>query len=210
MTKIMKVFVPALVLSAFVSLPQGSVHAQENFWGVAYTTGLTSGDASDYIDSFSWRGIEVNYRRLQTRNLSWGFTAGWQVFHDKSFQLVEGTLPIEEEEIGGAISGTQYRYINAFPLLATGYYTYGPSFGTQFYGGAGVGAYYVERRTELGLVAITKDTWHFGATPELGVIFPVGSDAKMYFNAKYNWTATSSDVNYNFFSFNVGFAAVSF
>lgn len=210
MKTIIKGLAPAVLFAVCLSVPQEAAQGQENFWGVAYTTGLTSGDASDYIDSFSWRGIEVNYRRYQTRNISWGFTAGWQVFHDKSFQLVEGELEIEGEEIGGAISGTQYRYINAFPLLATAHYTYGPQFGTQVYGGLGVGAYYVERRTELGLVAFTKDTWHFGATPELGVMFPVGTDAKMYLNAKYNWTATSSDVNYNFFSFNIGFAAVTF
>jgi hypothetical protein len=198
----------ALAAAALAALPAERAQAQENFFGFSWVPGMTTGDTNSYIGQFSWRGASIDFRRFPSSNYSFGFTGTWQVFHENSFETEVGS--IQDQPISGAVSGQQYRYINAFPFLLTAHYYLGSRLNPRIFVGGGAGAYWVERRTEMGLYAFTNSTWHFGASPEIGAMIPVGTGAYLYLKANYHWTTKSSDLDYQFFGFSVGFAGMSF
>ena len=212
MMKMIKKIAPVLALMAVLAIPSERAEAQENFFGASWMTGLPSGDMADYTESFSWRGMSLDYRRLQTRNVSWGFSGSWQVFNDKVYTTETGSIQLGEEavEIPGALSGTQFRYINVFPFMATAQYTFGMRNRTRPYLGIGAGGLYSERRTEIGTIALQSTNWHFAAAPEVGLLIPLGLEAEMYVRAMYNWTSEAGGLDYTYFTFSVGVAAISF
>ena len=208
MTNIRRGAVTILAALALMAIPADRAEAQENFFGFSWVPGMTSGDTNSYVSSFSWRGASIDFRRFPSSNYSFGFTGTWQVFHENSFETEVGS--IGDQPISGAVSGQQYRYVNVFPFLATAHYYLGSRRDPRIFLGGGAGAYWAERRTEMGLYAFTNSTWHFGVAPEIGAMFPVGTGAYLYVKANYNWTTKSSDLDYQFFGFSVGFAGMSF
>ncbi len=91
------------------------------------------------------------------------------------------------EKLGGAsytdgsttLTGTQYRYINAFPMQVTAhYYTSDDPYETRAYLGGGIGAYKINNRINIGTYAIEDNYWHFGFSPEVGVLIPINMDSK--------------------------------
>ena len=72
------------------------------------------------------------------------------------------------------------------------------------------GAYAINQRLELGLVALEKTSWHLGFAPEVGFAFGVG-EANLLLNARYNYalpatSITGESLGWGYFSFNIGFA----
>ena len=58
------------------------------------------------------------------------------------------------------VSGTQFRYINSLPMLATiRQFTESPNAGVRFVYGAGVGAQLVKQVVDVGQWRISDDTW---------------------------------------------------
>jgi hypothetical protein len=66
-----------VTLLCLLGLP---LNAQEYLSTIKYATSLPLADTEDYIDSYSWKGFEVGTRSYLSRNSSFGFMVGWNVF----------------------------------------------------------------------------------------------------------------------------------
>lgn len=170
----------------------------QSMHGMTYNTGLTMGDANDYISAYSWRGVGFEGRYFQNSNLTIGWSFGWNTFYeglDGSFENGTTTL-----------TGKQYRYINTMPIHITTHYYFGEDGDVQPYIGAGVGTSWIEKRTDMGLYSSNVNKWHFSFAPEVGVIFPASVSSNFYISAKYNYAVkTSETMSYSYLGINVGF-----
>ena len=185
-------------------LVSASVSAQ-SMGSITYNVAVPTDKLDNYIDEISWRGVGLEGRWFQSSNLSFGVSFGWNVFDLRTGDVIQ----IKEDNVGGAVSGTQLRYVNTFPMLATGhYYTGKKRDQARFYVGAGVGTYYILQRLD----AYESNNWHFGLAPEAGVLVTLSREVTMIFNVKYNYAFSSGealgggDNDVQYWGFNVGFA----
>ena len=176
-------------------------YAQDWFFGMAYETSLASGNAADFASPFSWRGASFAGRRAVRDNFTVGFLTGWHVMNDEG--VVSTNLDDLGLQQGADITGYTLRYINSFPIMASFFWYSGMPGGSRLYLGGNLGGYYIERRVEVNVFALTKDRLHFGAAPEVGIVTPLGWRSRGFAGARYNWAASSGgsgDITYwNFF-----------
>jgi len=194
--------------SIIILLFTTSVFAQ-SFGSITYNVAVPTDKLSNYIDQVSWRGFGLEGRWFQSSNLSFGVSFGWNVFDERANDVIQ----VADGGIGGSVSGTQLRYVNSFPMMATGHFYIGKKRETlRLYFGTGVGTYYIKQRLEIGLVAFESDNWHFGLAPEAGVLIKLSRDATMIFDVKYNYAFSSGealgggDNDVQYWGFNLGFA----
>jgi hypothetical protein len=174
--------------------------AQDWFWGATWGVALGDGATGEYIGNESLRNFGIEGRKFVSPKTSVGLSFNWTVFNEKTTEATE--IP------GGAVWGTQFRYINAFPLLLTAHKYIGDDESTMLYFGAGAGAYAVERRTEVGLFAVTTDSWHIGIAPEVGLIVPFGWRAKGFLNVRYHYTAEAKGFEYQWWDIRIGIVSM--
>ncbi|MGD8868978.1 MAG: hypothetical protein PVI01_15220 [Gemmatimonadales bacterium] len=177
-------------------------YAQEDwFFGVAYETSLASGTAADFASPFSWRGASFTGRRAVRDNFTVGFLTGWHVMNDEG--VASTSLDDQGLQQGLDITGYTLRYINSFPIMASFFWYSGMPGGSRLYLGGNLGGYYIERRVEVNVFAISRERLHFGAAPEVGIVTPLGWRGRGFAGARYNWAASSGgsgDITYwNFF-----------
>jgi opacity protein-like surface antigen len=189
-----------ILFSIIFALSFGPLFAQSMF-SLTYDMSLPLGETSDYIGSFSARGFGIEGRSFLSDNISVGGSFGWHIFYEST-----GNQTFEEDNL--AVNGTQYRYINSFPLLVTGHYYTADDGDTRIYFGAGIGAVRVRQRTEMGLYAFENKSWTFGFAPEVGVLIPINFNNALNLAAKYQYALKAGDVDINvsYLSFKVGFA----
>ena len=168
---------------------------------INYTMSFATGETSDYISKASFRGISFDGRGFLTDNISLGGHVNWSTFYEK---VPEATYTDDTR----SITGTQFRYINAFPILFNAHYYTGTAEGeTRFYVGLGVGTYSINQRTDMGVWSVEDHTWHFGFAPEIGVLIPVGYASGINVSLKWNYAVKSNDsIDYNWFGLNIGYA----
>jgi len=173
-----------LTVALVLLLVGGTVRAQEAFlWGINYQVSIPTGNTRNFTDQISWRGVGIEGRGFVAERLAVGGSVSWNVFHEQGFR----TDTIESL----TVSGTQFRDLNAVPILATAHYYFGDRNGWRPYAGGGVGALYDHQRIELGLFRHDQDTWHFALAPEVGIQFPY--DRLMgYIGLRYNYAAPTS------------------
>ena len=188
-----------LLFLTIFSLGTTWVVAQQNFYFTFnYSPSLPMGDTKDYIDQFSWRGVSIEGHWEGFNNLSIGYYFGWNIFNQKlTGDFVDGTR---------TLSGTQLRYVNAFPLFLEGRYHLGAQDAVRPYLGVGAGVVRTRQRTEMGIFASNTNTWQFGFAPSAGVLIPVGYSSAINVGAKYNYALKNSktDFNHSYLSINVG------
>lgn len=167
---------------------------------ISYTMSFATGETADFISKASFRGLTLDGRGFMGDNFSLGGSVNWTTFYDN---------PEEQTFTDGSqsITGVPYKYLNACPILATAhYYTGAPDAGLRFFAGVGIGTYYINQRTELGLWASVDDYWHFGFAPEIGLLYPVGATGNIIVSAKWNYALKSNDsIDFNWFGINIGF-----
>jgi opacity protein-like surface antigen len=146
--------------------------------------GVPFSETKDYVAKTSWLGFSIEGRQFVTGSITLGISAGWQTFYEKAYR--------SSEQGSRTVTGTQYRYENIFPALATGHLYFGSPDAAKYYVGAGIGTYWIEQRTEVGLYAATNDEWHFGFAPEIGVVLPSGSTSWVLL-ARYNYALEAGD-----------------
>lgn len=171
----------------------------QSMHGLSYSMALPMGETSDIIGKYQWRGVTIEGKYFLNSQVTMGWQSGWNTM----YQSETGSF-IDETTTR---TGTQYSWLNIWPMLLTFDYFFGTDGDTQPYIGAGVGTYWVEQRTQMGLFSDTYSTWNFGIAPEVGVLFPINLYSNFYVNLKYNYGLNgSADVsNYSWMSFNVGF-----
>jgi hypothetical protein len=187
-----------LLIGLFIALAIGSnIYAQGDFI-MSYNTSLSLGETNDFISQYSWRGFGMEGRWEVADEIYIGVSAAWSVFYEaEKGTFVNGTR---------TTSATQYKYINAYPLLAAGYkYFTLTSRGLSLYGGLGLGTYYVETIRDFSIWTITNKGWQFGVAPEIGILIPGTSNADFILSVKYNYALKTSKVpEFSTLGFNIG------
>jgi len=177
-----------------------SVYSQ-GLYTLNYTMGFGVSSTSDYINNPSFRGMTFEGRGFVTDNLSVGGLFNWTTFYEEL-----GGASFTQENV--TITGTQYRYINAFPLLVQAHYYFSEDeYEPRFYLGVGTGAYKMVRRTNIGVWSHEFNKWQYGVSPEIGLLFPVGMDSKFNLSFRYHYVVKAKETtDYSWFGLSVGFA----
>lgn len=193
----------ALCLALLAGIPAlGSpLQAQQvGNWQVVprYSTVLpVGGPTRDFVSDFSWRGATVDVLMFMTEKVRVGVSGGWHVLDAE----VSGTTVFDE----GALTGTFRRYVNAFPLMATGIYEFGGRWGPKPFVGAGTGLIYVENRSEAGFFLVEDGNWHWGLSAEAGVAIPRPGGSVWDLSARYHLAVENDGVERQYVTFSLGY-----
>lgn len=202
--KTMKTYKAIFILALF-ALGLG-VNAQ-NKTNAYYTMGIPMSDTKDYISKTSFRGAGLEFEHLVKANVGVGILVGWNTFYES---LAKDTYPLSNinETVNGAITGKQYRYLNVVPMLATGkYYFTDEDHPIRPFAGLGVGTYYLEQKTDMGLYSDREKSWHFGLAPKAGVLIPLNYEVSVSVAIDYNIAFKTSKIDQqNWLGINVGFS----
>lgn len=186
-----------ILLALFVVFTMGA-KAQDYFWALTWDMTLPVGETSDFIEGYQLRGIGVDNRWMYNETYSFGFYLGWQTMYERRDQeIYEGN--------NGKIQGTQFRYINSLPIVVNGHYYFNPYDKISVHAGAGLGLYWLEARSEIGLIAVVDKGWRFGFYPEAGIHVKMSRDTKILLNTKYNYVlGKDGGPNYTYLTFGAG------
>ena len=125
--------------------------------------------------------------QITSNDIYLGVSGAWNVFYEEE----SGTF----ENDNRTTTGTAYNYINAYPLLVSAYKYFNLSeSGLAFYGGVGLGTYYVEQKQDYGLYSDTNSDWKFGFAPEIGLAMPGGGDVDFLVSVEYNYALKTSSL----------------
>ena len=190
-----------LILTTIAIVVLSLTTYSQALYSLTYTMSFGSGDLHKYINNTSFRGFTFDGQGFVSDQVSVGGLFNWTTFYEE--------LAGESFTVGTAtVTGKQYRYINTFPMLLTGhYYFHTDEYEPRFYVGAGAGAYKIIQRTDAGIWSFEDNYWHFGLSPEVGLLYPVGMDSYFNFNFRYHYAfKTSNTIDYSWFGLSVGFA----
>jgi opacity protein-like surface antigen len=158
------------------------------------------GNTADYISNTSFRGASLEVGTALNENLSVGIGGSWHVFYQN-----KGYTTIEMSRTS-VLSGMQYRYINAFPIMAIGRYLFNSQGIFTPFIGTGIGTAYVEHRTDIGSVPFGSNAWHLAVAPEAGAILEVGYRTNLFVNARFTNAFRTRDMdNLSMAGINLGF-----
>lgn len=199
--------IKSIILFVVVSMavvPSALALGGEKLTSVTYNMAVPTEDMKAFVGNTSFRGFGIQGRWFVKEGLSVGLAWEWQVFDENTTQPLTLT-----DNLGGVtVSGQQYRYVNAFPFLATAHFYLGNPSSTRLYVGAGAGAYYMMQRFEIGIFSADDDQWLFGGAPEVGVLAPVGDaygHQHIIAGAKYNYVfGTDGGPDYTWWEAQIG------
>ena len=100
-----------LAIPIALLLLSNGAQAQEWYWGMSYGMTAPTSDTKDFTEGVSWRNWGVDILGRVKANTAVGVFVGWNVFND----VTQEVSTLNNAQIGG----TQYRYINSFPMLVT-------------------------------------------------------------------------------------------
>jgi outer membrane protein len=191
MKKIFFVF----LLTGIITATQ--VKAQESIFSVQYSMGFGMGDLKDFNSSASFRGMSFEYRYLMQPAIGIGFETGYNLFYDR-MDYATYTRGTE------SLSGIQYRYTHAVPVLAAFDYYIKPDTQINPFVGLGIGTLYANREVDMGMFTRQDDAWQFALRPQIGTMINT-NNINLILAAKYmmGFEANSMDAT-NYFTINVG------
>ena len=197
----MKKYIIISILAISAVFFSNTVSAQiETHWEVEWDISMPTGAFKDFIDETSIRGIEFG----GTYHFETGVTAGGSVGYGAFFRKTD-KLTIEYNN--NTITAIHFRDVYSYSFLAEGGYAYQSDFPVTPYARIGIGAYYTELTTQIGLLYWKDESWNFGLRPEVGAMIAVpNSGLGFIVNAKYNAVInyTENLDNLNYFTFGVG------
>lgn len=165
---------------------------------VSYLPAVTMGDASDFVNNFSPRGVDFEVNRYVREDLTVGLMFGWNVFREK---LSDETFEFNE----ALITGTQFRYLNTSPINATAKKFFsGRNEDATPYIGLGIGTSYAKKRTDFGVYTIAEEKWLFHVAPEVGIHYNTIRNV-ISLKVRYNYSPGPEDFgNISYLSFGIG------
>jgi hypothetical protein len=138
------------------------------------------GDLKDFIDNDSWVGLTFEGRKFINEQTSASLGFIWNEFYENTDRIIQ----LEN----GAISGDQYRDINAFPILLGFQRYFGESGRARPYLGLGAGAYYFDQLLDIGVFTYDETDWHFGIAPQAGILIPSRNrDTRFVVDFRYHY-----------------------
>lgn len=185
------------LLIAFICV-RGVSAQRHGIFIISYPVAFPMGDLSDYTNATSFRGINMEWGREVKPNLIAEIETGWNVFYQREPDQVykQGTA---------SISGVQYRYTNAVPILAGAKWVLKSKNNLVPYAGLGLGTMYADRSTDFGLYRISTDAWQFCVRPELGITFKSRNGPSAMLGVKYYSSFNSNDLDgQSFLTINLG------
>ncbi len=198
----MKALTVALCAGFVLLVSSPAARAQDWFGAATWQVSFPTSDTKNFVDAVSFRGVGLDFRKVVRPATTAGLALGWNVFH----QRVTGTYEIKN----GAVTGTQDRYINSFPIMAGVHRYFGERGGPRPYVGLNAGAMVIIRTFAVGVFSTEEDSWDWGVAPEVGVIIPTQTGAALMINGRYNWSFThqnllDQDEDLTYWGINVGF-----
>jgi hypothetical protein len=167
-------------------VPLAGAHAQIGVGAVTWQVSGNTGDSGDFIDEVSFIGFGLEGHSYISRHFSIGLSFDWQVFDKQT------TETVQLEEGAAALTGKQFRYINAFPMLVNLHLYAGDVHDFRMFLGAGIGAYYIMQRLQIGLANIENKDWFFGGGPEFGFMIPL-EEVYFYTSGRINYAVRNLD-----------------
>lgn len=189
------------ILTLLAAILISGVSYSQGIYILDYTMSFGVGETGDYINKASFRGFTFEGREFVSENVSLGGVFTWSTFYEK---LTDESFT--EDDM--TITGTQYRYLNAFPILFQAHYYLSTEDDKPWiYLGCGTGAYKMIQRTDVGIWTLEDNKWHFGVSPEVGLYYPISGSTGINISLKYNYVLkTSETMDYSWFGLNVGIA----
>ena len=189
-----------IVIVTFALLFSGIAWSQ-SFYSLNYTMSFATGETGDYIESASFRGFSIDGRGFVSDQVSLGGMFNWSAFYE---ELAGATYT--QDNI--TLTGTQYRYLNAFPMLFQAHYYLGTdSYEPRAFFGGGAGAYKMVQRTNVGVLSLEYNNWHFGLSPEVGMVYPVSFGTYLFLGLRYHYVFKAENtIDHSWFGLNIGFA----
>ncbi len=173
------------ILAAFLliagGLFTGTANAQTHLL-LTYDYSVSLAGTRDYIGESSFRGGSFELGYHLTDPVSIGLKVGLHTFYEdlEKDTYQDGNL---------TVYGKQFRYLNSFPVLGTVQYSpAGRESRVQPYARLGIGGYYFQQRTDLGLYTFLNEyQWNFGLQPELGILISLSGRFSVNAGARYHY-----------------------
>ena len=174
---------------------------QEFYTNMTYDMSVPVGSTSDFISKTSFRGFTFNLGRYITNEIAIDLRFSWNTFYEardfETYTIGDGTA---------SLTGKQFRYINSFPITAGARYVINPSSTFSPYFAAGLGAYKINERVDMGIYYNEDRIWHFGFYPEIGLFYDFAYNVGLNVYARYDYALKTKDASsYSYIAFGVGF-----
>lgn len=174
---------------------------QEFYTNMTYNMSVPVGSTADFISKTSFRGFTFNLGRFVTNEIAVDIRFSWNTFYEdmdiETYTSEDGTV---------SVTGKQFRYINSFPLTAGARYVMNPSSTFSPYFAAGLGAYKINERTDMGIYYDEDRIWHFGFYPEIGLFYDFAYNVGLNVYARYDYALKTKDASsYSYIAFGIGF-----
>ncbi len=174
---------------------------QEFYTNMTYDMSVPVGSTSDFISKTSSRGFTFNLCRYITNEIAIDLRFSWNTFYEarefETYTIGDGTT---------SLTGKQFRYINSFPMTAGARYVMNPSSTFSPYFAAGLGAYKINERVDMGIYYNEDRIWHFGFYPEIGLFYDFAYNVGLNVYARYDYALKTKDASsYSYIAFGVGF-----
>ncbi|TFV94284.1 hypothetical protein E4S40_09620 [Algoriphagus kandeliae] len=180
-----KIFV---FLFTFGLLGLNTLLAQQSAFTIEVPLTIPLGNTADFIDQVALRGVNIQYQRFIKKTFAVGGEIGYSTLYKKEEQKVY-------TEGSASLSGVQYRYQHAFPILVTGTYFPIVEGSIRPYAGLGIGTIAQDRRIDMGIFTSEKTHWQLAIRPEIGLILQPSSSVGFKLGAKYNSSFASSNLD---------------
>jgi hypothetical protein len=188
---------PVYYLTFLFLALSSAAYSQGTYLGGSYSIGIPLGNLDNYITAGSFRGANFEGLKEINSKLAVGWILGWNVFAEKRENEVYTNDNL-------TIRGTQYRYMNLFPMLARGLYEFGAPDAPRPFIGSGLGVTADIARTNIGLYSFQKTGWHFTIAPEAGIKIPLGYTS-ITASLRYTYGVKTKEIGaVSYFSINLG------
>ena len=184
-------------LLALVLLGSTAALAQSHV-RLSYEFAVPRNDTKDYVDRFSSRGGHLDVSLELTYAFHLELSAGLNSFNS----VKQGVLSTTD----GDVSGKQFRYLNAIPLMGGFAFHIPLGHGSRVWAGVNGGAAYFDRVVDVGLNEYSLSDWQWGVQPHVGIAFGLGNDGTaLFFDGRWNYFWERHGIPaQEYFSFGVG------
>lgn len=185
----MRTLTHALLVVVVLSMGLIDLSAREGDWSVtfSYNMATPTGRTGEYINRYSWSGFGGDIAYWFDDHNTVGLTTGWQRF-DAFYRDALATFD------GGAVFGSQVRYVTSVPLLVTAtHYMADPIDKIKPFVKLGAGIYWMTPALEIGLYRFQDTQVHFGLMPSVGLDFKLDRKSSMVVQLDYNAALSSGE-----------------
>jgi len=184
-------------LLALVLLGSTAALAQSHV-RLSYEFAVPRNATSDFVDRFSSRGGHLDISLELTYAFHLELSAGLNSFNS----VKQGVLSTTD----GDVSGKQFRYLNAIPLMGGFAFHIPLGHGSRVWAGVNGGAAYFDRVVDVGLNEYSLSDWQWGVQPHVGIAFGLGNDGTaLFFDGRWNYFWERHGIPaQEYFSFGVG------